>query len=518
MAKTGQLSELFIDLTLRGDVQLASLKTRVAGLQEALDKSGAKYRGNTREQMNDLMKIAKGETEIAKLDERTYQSKRYRVVANKVVEADQARARASEAKHYALLRAQSNGVAASLSVWGDKLGTVRDRVSSIANLGGSGLNSILYGAAGVTGAYGLVSAASPDAINTLTGSFRLLAAEVGQSLIPAVVIVSAKVQQLAQWWRELDPNIKSTIASFAMWTAAGFGVVMVGGRIVATVISIGQAMASMLAVGAANPLVITILAVAAAVAILTAALHLLSTQNQRGLVSARGVSQRLDAGGALTSDDYARLPASLRARLDRAPNQQAHDSILRDAMASNSAQMAANASAAAAAPGAAAARGQMANSLYGMATTAATGDLTGGSGGVGSFLLNRGTPLGLLSQIFSAGARDSALGPATNQANMGAQQSVMQALLGGRTPQASGATGSAGRPGNPDMAYSSSFQSQFGSFEQNWRRVQQAAASGGSLESRLLELQTQGNQHLLGIENNTRPWFGGATPPSNSGG
>src|SRR5262249_22004519 len=63
----------------------------------------------------------------------------------------------------------------------------------------------------------LTRAASPALFNTLTQSMQLLAATVGQSLVGPVVTLSFKLQEMAQWVRALDPEIKGQIGSWLTW-------------------------------------------------------------------------------------------------------------------------------------------------------------------------------------------------------------------------------------------------------------------------------------------------------------
>ncbi len=69
-------------------------------------------------------------------------------------------------------------------------------------------------------AMGFVSAASPAAVNTLRGSFSLLAGELGMMVIPAVVRVSVWFQEAATWVRNLDADTKESIGRWVAWGAA----------------------------------------------------------------------------------------------------------------------------------------------------------------------------------------------------------------------------------------------------------------------------------------------------------
>jgi hypothetical protein len=88
-------------------------------------------------------------------------------------------------------------------------------------------------AVGTASIMGFVAAASPEAIGTLTGSFHLLAGEIGMAFIPQIMQASSLIQQAADWVRNLDEATKETIARWTAWGLAGAGVVMMLPRIVA---------------------------------------------------------------------------------------------------------------------------------------------------------------------------------------------------------------------------------------------------------------------------------------------
>jgi hypothetical protein len=71
------------------------------------------------------------------------------------------------------------------------------------------------------------AASSPDAYATLSGSFKLLAAQVGRSLMPAMVKVSYAVQNTAHWFGQLSESTRSTVGNVAMLGVGIAGVMTV---------------------------------------------------------------------------------------------------------------------------------------------------------------------------------------------------------------------------------------------------------------------------------------------------
>jgi hypothetical protein len=80
-----------------------------------------------------------------------------------------------------------------------------------------------------------------------------------------------------------------------------------------------------------------------------------------------------------------------------------------------------------------------------------------------------------------------------------AQSAEQLAILRARKEQGDPASGK----GGDDLLRSSTFQSQFTSFDEGWRRVQLAATSGGTMEQRMLEIQERNRDYLRQIAANT---------------
>jgi hypothetical protein len=69
-------------------------------------------------------------------------------------------------------------------------------------------------------ARGFAQSASPEAWSTMTDSFKLVGMELGQYMIPALVEVSIKAQQFAQWLSNLSPQSKALLGNLG-YAASG---------------------------------------------------------------------------------------------------------------------------------------------------------------------------------------------------------------------------------------------------------------------------------------------------------
>jgi hypothetical protein len=87
-------------------------------------------------------------------------------------------------------------------------------------------------AAGTAAITGFVAAASPDALNTLTGSFKILAAEIGRAFVPYVIRAAYAVQEAARRFRSLSGDQKESIAQWLLWGTAAAGALVIGGRLI----------------------------------------------------------------------------------------------------------------------------------------------------------------------------------------------------------------------------------------------------------------------------------------------
>ena len=122
-------------------------------------------------------------------------------------------------------------------------------------------------AAGTAAILGMSAAASPQAFNTLTGSFRLLSMEIGNSFTPYILRASLAIQQAARWVRGLNKETTDSIVKWFVWGTAIAGVVMILPKLVAglaAVVSVGKTLATLFTLLAANPLVLAISLISAA--------------------------------------------------------------------------------------------------------------------------------------------------------------------------------------------------------------------------------------------------------------
>ncbi len=99
----------------------------------------------------------------------------------------------------------------------------------------------------------VVGSASPLAVNTFNASLEVLKARVGQQLTPFVLQSAKAIQDLSNWIKNLDPEMKKSIANWVMYgtaAAGAFAVLNAGLHVVKAV--------------AANPLALVLLTTAAA--------------------------------------------------------------------------------------------------------------------------------------------------------------------------------------------------------------------------------------------------------------
>lgn len=104
---------------------------------------------------------------------------------------------------------------------------------------------LMYAATGLTGAIGgFVAAASPDIWHTFTGSIKDAAGAIGTAFSPAIIDISYKLQQFADWFDAIDEGTKKSIASWTLW---GIGI-FAGSVAVVGMLRVLAAVKSMLSV------------------------------------------------------------------------------------------------------------------------------------------------------------------------------------------------------------------------------------------------------------------------------
>ncbi len=119
---------------------------------------------------------------------------------------------------FRLLNDELKKVTASISEMGD---TLKKTLGSSAALFATAAASL----------GGLSRAASPALFSTLTQSFTLLSATLGQALVGPILRVSFALQDAARWVSGLDSGIKSTIGTWATWGTVTLGAVAAVGKI-----------------------------------------------------------------------------------------------------------------------------------------------------------------------------------------------------------------------------------------------------------------------------------------------
>ena len=202
MAVNGKIADLFIDLTLRGagPVELASLKNKIAEADKALSNGAEMYKQQTKDKIRLLDELAEKQAKLAAIDMKTYGSERYVQVARKQAHTESMMQKAAEAKSYGDLVAKHGKFGAQMI----SIGRAMNKVNPLRGVGAvaGALNAVSIpamlgmGVAGMTVGHA-VQSASPAAHDTLMKSFDLLAATLGQHLIPAVIAVANRLQQMA---------------------------------------------------------------------------------------------------------------------------------------------------------------------------------------------------------------------------------------------------------------------------------------------------------------------------------
>lgn len=146
--------------------------------------------------------------------------------------------------------------------------TIGKMVNGMKELGHYGTVAFVGGTAAITG---LVASGAPQAIETLTGSFRLLSGELGAGFLPIIVKVSTWLQKMAAIVRDMDDETKEGYAKWIAYGVAIAGILMVLGKVITTVktlwmayeglkVAIASATTAQLAFGAS----LTVAALAAA--------------------------------------------------------------------------------------------------------------------------------------------------------------------------------------------------------------------------------------------------------------
>jgi hypothetical protein len=128
-------------------------------------------------------------------------------------------------------RVEIGGFAEGMENAQKQLGKVQAALEGIARQAGVAFAVM---SAGIGAA---VRSASPAHWDTLRGSVQLLGGAIGQAFLPAAKDMAGVLQRAAAWVRGLDDGLKSNVGKILLWTAGAVGVVAVGAKIVALLIS-----------------------------------------------------------------------------------------------------------------------------------------------------------------------------------------------------------------------------------------------------------------------------------------
>lgn len=298
-------------------------------------------------------------------------------------------------------------------------------------------------AAASAAALGVIASGNPMGFATLIGSFRLLAIEAASILTPAILRLSAAIQACALWVRGLDSETKRNLASWAVWAVAVGAAVLVGARLIGMAVAVGRAFVTMgsLVTGAissvgralmANPILLAMLAIVAAVGAAGYAINRWSTQNSRSVQESIQARAEL-SGGPLTTSQWERLDPKLRQRvLEASPEQRA--AIMQAQIANNEARLRAMAPEEAAVPGrVAAAQAEVARADAAMTPTTPAGI------GAASAVLPLVLAVNSVRQIWGNRRVDEARAPAAAAERIRTENAVLQAAITGGIPGTGGA-------------------------------------------------------------------------------
>jgi len=417
-----------------------------------------------------------------------------------------------EVENWRRMVAEQGVVGASLQKVQDKLGGISQLTSTLSLAGAAG---------GALSLFGAVGSASPETLNTLTGSFRLLGAEIGTVFLPAVLDVARWVQQMSQRFRELSPETKALIGQWGKWaivasTVAG-GFLIISSAVTRAglaIVSLSKNMTALMA----NPAFLKLALIAAAVGGVAYALYSFSQASQANTNSiARSendlevIRQQNMRRQPVTQSQFEQAFADPRLReayLQAPPAQR--QAILDAQIRATQRQIAANAPAEQAAPVNVARAQRIPQPENPILQTSENAfvqahnwlqRVANWNPFVSDEARNRFDRQLNITRPMQT--RDMAVDQARAPIARGNELRVALATLQGI--KANGIQGVAGGP-QRDMLYSSNFQSQFMGIEEAWKRIQQASASGGSLEAQLLQIQLDNLpnlKHLSAIDTNT---------------
>jgi hypothetical protein len=180
----------------------------------------------------------------------------YAVWARNAVRMNQQMQALNKQMHWQDLIAQHGKLGAGMVLFREKVEEATPALRQFGAVAGATF------AAGSAQILALTAAASPDAINTFTGSIKLLSGEVGTIFLPYMVQASKFVQDLRYEFRSLSPETRDNIAKFIVMGTAAAGAAAALTGLALAIIKVGTALTTL----AAHPVVLAFMAIAAAAA------------------------------------------------------------------------------------------------------------------------------------------------------------------------------------------------------------------------------------------------------------
>lgn len=242
--------------------------------------------------------------------ERAMQGNKLATYFKMAAEQQQKLAAAQGRLRWAEMVIQQGKLGAALTMTAEKFGKMKELAEKFQSSmsGMTNLASSVF-AMGQKAIMDFGGAASPDAINTFTGSMRLLSMEIGRAFIPYLVRASYYIQQARQWVRGLSQEQKDNIARWVATGTAIAGAVLIIPKLVAAFSMLAAAAQSAfvaMAFLAANPFAAALLAIAAAALATAAAIGLIYYRTEQLKNSAKGANQKISDinQGEISKEQY----------------------------------------------------------------------------------------------------------------------------------------------------------------------------------------------------------------------
>lgn len=213
--------------------------------------------------------------------------------------------------------------AATLGEGVDKLNKLRGSVEQVAT------RAAVAFATATTSIMAFTAQASPDAINTFTGSLQLVSMQIGQGFIPYIKEASRWIQDVYKWFGSLSQEQKENAARWVLWGVAAAGIIMILPKVITLVgglIAAVKALGVALSFLAAHPVIAALAALGVAVTAVGAAFAFSTTQ----AAQMDQTNQRL-ASGSMGGQDLLRNQAywNLKNIKDHKQRAEAADSLIR---------------------------------------------------------------------------------------------------------------------------------------------------------------------------------------------